>query len=120
MRTYVTCCAAGAAGFVVFAHAPDARWAVAGVVLASGVSHPGAVVRAVAEIWVNRRTTSHVRATVHSLLSQAEHLGEILFGLLLAALAGASVTASLVVAAALLTIAAAVAARSHPTVARTG
>lgn len=86
-RTYATCCAVGVVGLMVFAYAPDARYAVAGSLLVSGVAHPGAVLRAVGEIWVNRRTTSDVRATVHSLLSQAEQIGELLFGLLLAALA---------------------------------
>jgi hypothetical protein len=106
-RTYAGCCAVGVAGLVVFAGAPDPRWAVAGTLLVSGVAHPGAVLRAVGEIWVNRRTTSDVRATVHSLLSQAEHVGEIAFGLLLAALAGtAGPLASLVGAAVLVAVAA--------------
>jgi hypothetical protein len=89
-RVYAASCALGAVGIVLFAHAPDARWAVAAVLLVSGVAHPGTVVRTVGEIWVNRRTTSAVRATVHSLLSQAEHVGEITFGLALAAIAGAT------------------------------
>ena len=86
-RAYVTCCAVGVLGLALFAAAPDAQWAVAGVLLVSGCAHPGAVVRAVGEIWVNRRTTSSVRATVHSVLSQAEHVGEIAFGLVLASVA---------------------------------
>ena len=89
-RTFVTCCAAGVVGLVLFAAAPDPRLAVVGTFLVSGSAHPGAVARAVSEIWVNRRTTGDVRATVHSLLSQSEHVGEILFGVLLAALAGAT------------------------------
>ena len=101
-RTYIGGCALGAVGLVVFANAPDGRYAVAAVFLVSGAAHPGAVVRAVAEIWVNRRTTSDVRATVHSLLSQSEHVGEVLCGLLLAALAQASATTSLMAAALLL------------------
>ncbi len=102
-RTFTACCAAGVVGLVLFAGAPDPRWAVAATFLVSGSAHPGAVVRAVAEIWVNRRTTGDVRATVHSVLSQGEHLGEIAFGLLLAGLARAtSLTVALLGSAVLL------------------
>jgi hypothetical protein len=45
------------------------------------------VTSAVGEIWVNRRTTSDVRATVQSFLAQVEYGGEILFGLMLGAIA---------------------------------
>jgi hypothetical protein len=38
-------------------------------------------------IWVNRRTSSDVRATVQSFLAQAEYLGEISFGIALGILA---------------------------------
>ena len=101
-RGYIACCAAGVVGLALFASAPDARYAVAGVLLTTGCANPGAVVRALTEISVNQRTTSGVRATVHSLLSLAEHLGEIVLGLMLATLAGAtSLTASLVGSAAL-------------------
>ena len=41
-------------------------------------------------IWVNERTTSEVRATVHSFLDQAEAIGEICGGFTLAAVAGAA------------------------------
>jgi hypothetical protein len=110
-RTYVVTCAAGVLGLVLFAAAPDVRWAVVGSLLVSGSAAPGAVLRTVGEIWVNRRTTSEVRATVHSLLSQAEQLGEILFGLVLAGLAAATTaTASLGASAALLAAAGVVAA----------
>jgi hypothetical protein len=110
-RTYVACCAIGVLGLVLFATAPDARWAVAGVLLISGSAHPGAVLRALGEIWVNRRVASPVRATVHSVLSQAEHVGELVFGLLLASLAAAtSLTASLAGSAVLLAAAGATAA----------
>jgi hypothetical protein len=43
--------------------------------------------RAVSVIWVNRRTTSDVRATVLSCLSQAESFGEIVTGSALTILA---------------------------------
>jgi hypothetical protein len=100
-RTYAACCVVGVAGLTVFAYAPDARYAVVGSLLVGGITRP--VIRAVGEIWVNRRTTSDVRATVHSFLSQAEQVGEIVFGVPLAALAQlATVTVSLMGAAALL------------------
>jgi MFS family permease len=105
-RSYIGCCAAGVVGLALFASAPDARFAIAGVLLTTGCAHPGAVVRALTEISVNQRTTSAVRATVHSLFSLAEHVGEIVLGLVLATLAGAtSLTASVVGSAALLALA---------------
>jgi MFS transporter, DHA3 family, tetracycline resistance protein len=61
------------------------------------------VTRAVSVVWVNRRTPGPVRATMHSFLSQAETLGEILGGGTLAALAqAAGIAATLLTAAALL------------------
>jgi MFS family permease len=105
-RAFLAACASGTVGLLVFAHAPDRRYALAAVVLASGAVHPGSVVRAVAEIWVNRRTSSAVRATVHSLLSQSEHLGELVFGLGLAALAQSTTgTTSITASAALIAVA---------------
>jgi MFS family permease len=100
-RTYVYSSAAGFAGLLLFAHAPDTATAIAGVLLVSGIAHP--VIRTAGVIWVNRRATSAVRATVHSLLSQAEHAGEIIFGVTLAVVArAASTTVALTVSAALL------------------
>jgi MFS family permease len=93
-RTYVYSCAVGFLGLLLFAHAPDTATAVAGALLVSGIAHP--VIRTAGVIWVNRRATSAVRATVHSLLSQAEHGGEIIFGVTLALLArAASITVAL-------------------------
>ena len=113
-RSYIACCAAGVVGLALFASAPDARYAVAGVLLTTGCANPGAVVRALTEISVNQRTTSGVRATVHSLLSLAEHIGEIVLGLMLATLAGAtSLTASLVGSAALLALAGGLVSHTH-------
>jgi hypothetical protein len=99
-RTYVLACALGFVGILLFAHAPDVATAIAGVLLVSGITYP--VIRSVGVIWVNRRATSAVRATVHSLLSQAEHVGEIIFGLTLALVARAgSATVALTACAAL-------------------
>jgi hypothetical protein len=50
------------------------------------------VVRVACVVWVKRRATSEVRATVHSPLSQAENAGEIIFGLTVAVVAGAAST----------------------------
>jgi hypothetical protein len=99
-RTYALATGVGAVSLVIFALAPGAAVGVGTVLVLSGVALP--VVRTAGVVWVNRRTTSAVRATVHSLLSQAEHAGEIVFGLALAAVAGVvSSTAALIGSAAL-------------------
>lgn len=84
-RVYAAACAVGALGLIMLAFAPGDATGMAGVVLVSGIAWT--VTRCVSVIWVNRRTTSNVRATVHSFLSQAEYMGEILFGLTLGLLA---------------------------------
>lgn len=84
-RTYAAACFVGALGLIVLAHAPDDVTAMAGVLLAGGIAWP--VTRCVGVIWVNRRSTSDVRATVQSFLAQAEYLGEIAFGITLGILA---------------------------------
>ena len=100
-RTYVLSCFVGVVGLLGFANAPDVASAVAGALLVSGIAYP--VIRTAGVVWVNRRAASAVRATVHSLLSQAEQAGEIIFGLTLAVLAGlASVTVALTGAAVVL------------------
>lgn len=112
-QTYLAGCMAGVVGMVAFAAAPNAAVAVAAVLLASPAAKPGSVLRATGEIWVNRRTAAEVRATVHSLLSQAENLGEFVFGLALAAMNGSGgLTACLIASAALLAGAAAVVSRT--------
>jgi MFS family permease len=85
-RGYVVACAAGVAGAAVFAVAPDEVSGGAAVLLVVGIALP--LTRTLGTIWVNRLTSSDVRATVHSFLAQAEYLGEIVFGFALAALAG--------------------------------
>jgi MFS family permease len=80
-HAYLVGCLAGAAGLILLALAPDVIVGGIGLLLASGVGF--SVTRVVSVIWVNRRTTSDVRATVHSFLSQAETLGEIVGGLTL-------------------------------------
>jgi MFS family permease len=102
-RTYVLACATGVAGLLVFANAPNVSSAIAGALLVSGIAFP--VIRATGVIWVNRRATASVRATVHSLLSQSEHAGEIAFGFVLAVLASRSATLALTASAVLVAIA---------------
>jgi hypothetical protein len=103
-RSYVAAGAVGAAGLVVFALAPDAGWAVAGALLVRGLSWP--TVRVASTILVNRQAPGAARATVHSMLSQAENLGEIVFGLALAGLAGATSSTVMLLASATLVAAA--------------
>lgn len=83
-RTYALACFLGMLGLLVLAKAPSALLGSLGVLLISGIAFN--VTRTVSVIWVNRRITSDVRATVHSFLSQAESLGEIFGGFALAAL----------------------------------
>jgi MFS family permease len=99
-RSYVAACAVGVVGLLVFACAPNTASAVAGVLLVSGTAEP--VLRAAGVVWLNRRTTSDMRATVHSLLSQAENVGEIVFGLALAVVAGVGSATAAIIAAAVL------------------
>jgi MFS family permease len=100
-RAYVLGCVVGAGGLIVLACAPSALLGGVGVLLANGVAF--SVTRAVSVIWVNRRTASEVRATVHSFLSQAECAGEIAGGIGLAALArAAGITGVLITAAAVI------------------
>lgn len=84
-RTYALACFIGVLGMVVLAYASSALIAVIGILLASGITFN--VTRPVSVVWVNRRTTSEVRATVHSCLSQAESIGEIFGGFALTVLA---------------------------------
>lgn len=113
-RTYVAACGCGAVGLIVFAHAPNLQYAVAGALLVRGIALP--TVRVAGTVMINRRTPSEARATVHSMLSQAENLGEIICGLGLAAIASAtSSTVTLMTSAGLVAAAGAVAsaARDH-------
>lgn len=82
---YVAACAVGAIGLLVVAAAPEEFTAAAGVLLVHGMAWP--VARSVSEVWVNRRATSEVRATVQSMLAQMESFGEITAGIGLAVVA---------------------------------
>jgi len=87
-RLYAAACFIGALGLIVLAHAPDNATGMAGVLLVDGIAWP--VTRCVSVIWVNRRATSDVRATVQSFLAQAEYFGEIFLGITLGILAQAT------------------------------
>jgi MFS family permease len=102
-RFYAISCFIGVLGLAVLTIAPVALLGSLGVLLAKGVAD--SVTRPVSVIWVNRRTTSDIRATVHSFLSQAESIGEVLGGLVLATVALASgLSATLIMAASLMAI----------------
>ena len=59
--------------------------------------------RAVGTIWVNRRATGEVRATVHSFLAQTEYAGELSLGFCLGIVAQATtLTVALTAAGALI------------------
>ena len=83
-RGYVAACAVAAVGVVGLAGAPEEISGSLAVLLAAGALP---LTRAFGTIWVNRQTSSDVRATVHSLLAQAEYLGVIGCGLAIAAIA---------------------------------
>ncbi|MDH3294944.1 MAG: MFS transporter, partial [Acidimicrobiia bacterium] len=105
-------CLVGTIGMIVLAHAPNETAGIAGTVLVGGLSWT--VLSSVSSIWVNRRTTSDVRATVQSFLGQTESVGEIGGGVVMAVIAQASsITVALSASAALLLGAAAVISRSR-------
>jgi predicted MFS family arabinose efflux permease len=111
-RVYAATCLVGAVGMVVLAHAPDDVSGMIGVLLVGGIAWT--VIGAVSVIWVNRRVTSDVRATVQSFLGQVESSGEILGGLALGVLAqSTSLAVALTCSAALLTCAGLVVMRSR-------
>jgi predicted MFS family arabinose efflux permease len=111
-RAYALTCFVGMLGLVMLASAPNALTGSVGVLLWAGIASN--VTRAVSVIWVNRRTTSDVRATMHSFLSQAETVGKSLGGVslaLLAQIAGGS--AALVTSGVLVALVGAMVARSR-------
>lgn len=103
---YALACLVGTIGLIMIALAPDALVASVGILIITAVASN--VTRVVSVIWVNRCTPAHARATVLSLLSQAETVGEIIAGLALALLAGQiTVSGTLASAAGLLALTAA-------------
>jgi MFS family permease len=84
-HSYAVAAAIGAVGMILLAFAPDSVSGSAAVLITSGIAIP--LTRVIGAIWVNARTTSDVRATTHSFLAQAEYLGEVTCGLLIALIA---------------------------------
>ena len=99
-RLYALTCFVGAFGLAMLAYAPDPVSASIGILIVGGVAMT--VTRAVGVIWVNRRATSEVRATMQSFLGQAEYFGEILFGVAFGVLAQATTITAAFTAACLL------------------
>jgi hypothetical protein len=83
-RGYQAACAVAAAGVVGLALAPGATSGSLAVLLAAGALP---LTRSFGTIWVNNQTAAAVRATVHSLLAQAEYAGTIVCGLTVAVIA---------------------------------
>ena len=103
LHGYAIACAAGGVGAILLASAPEEVTGSAAVLLIAGIALP--LTRIIGTIWVNRQAGADVRATVHSLLAQAEYVGEISCGLAIAVLAGvAGLSPSLVACAALFAI----------------
>lgn len=84
-RVYAGACGVGVLGLLVLALAPDLVTAMAGLLVVRSMTWP--LTRTMGVIWVNRRATSDVRATVQSLLAGAEFAGEIALGVALGVLA---------------------------------
>jgi len=84
-RGYAIACVLGAAGLALMAFTSNALLGGLGVLLTKGIAD--SITRPISVIWVNRRITSEVRATAHSFLSQAESVGEITGGFVLAGIA---------------------------------
>jgi hypothetical protein len=84
-RAFASSCLLAATGVTLLAVAHGAFAGSVGAVF-TGIAL--LVARAVCGVWVNRRVTSDIRATVHSLLQQAEYAGEAVLTLGLGALAG--------------------------------
>jgi MFS family permease len=82
---YAVVCIIGVLGALLLASAPEPFTGGLAVLLVSGISIP--LTRLIGVIWVNARTVSEVRATTLSLLAQAEYLGVITCGALIALLA---------------------------------
>lgn len=84
-RTYVLACLAGAIGVAALAVAPEPVTGAAAVVLVASTVDP--MTRTISTIWVNAQSSAEVRATVHSFLAQAEYVGEIACGAVIAVVA---------------------------------
>jgi hypothetical protein len=109
-RGFVTACGVAAVAVAGLAGAPEGASGSVAVLLAAGALP---LTRIFATIWVNRETSGEVRATVHSMLAQAEYLGAMVCGLAVAAIARfAGLPLALVACGALLAIAIALVGRA--------
>lgn len=82
---YIFASTVGAVGLIAVALAPEKISASAAILIVAGIATP--LTNTISQIWVNRQTSSDVRATVHSFVAQAEYLGEVLCGLAIALVA---------------------------------
>jgi len=111
-RVYALTCFVGVLGLAVLGYAPNALVGSVGMLLVCGITFN--VTRTISVVWVNRRTTSDVRATLHSFLGQAESSGEIVGGVALALFARvAGIPATLMFSAALIAFAGVMVGRSR-------
>jgi MFS family permease len=102
-RGYVVACGVGTVGIVGLCGAPEEITASVAVLLTAGALP---LTRTFGTIWVNQRISGDVRATAHSLLAQADYLGTIVCGVVVAGTAGvAGLSVALVTCGVLLTIA---------------
>lgn len=83
-RCYLIACAGGVVGIVALVGAPGETSGSVAALLAAGALP---LTRTFGAILVNSQAVSEVRATVHSLLAQAEYLGAVVCGLVVAAVA---------------------------------
>ncbi len=111
ITAYLAAAVTGVVGLLLVALVDSLFAGAAGVVLVMGVADP--VIRSVATISLNRRAARRARATVQSLLWQASHLGVVVFGISLAAIAAVSPAAALTAGAGLLAVAALVVGRTR-------
>jgi MFS family permease len=95
-RGYAAACAGATIGVLGLAFAPGPVSASVAVLVAAGALP---LTRSFGTVWVNGRTTSAVRATVHSLLAQADYVGTIVCGLAVAFLPALPLCAALLVTA---------------------
>jgi len=101
--SYILACMVGVVGLVVLAFVPEKISGSVAILLVAGFAVP--IGRTMGTILVNQKTSSSVRATVHSLLAQAKYLGEIILGLVIAVVAGLlGISMAFLVSAALFTV----------------
>ncbi len=102
-RGYIFASAVGAFGLLILAITPEKITASFAILFVAGIATP--LTGTISAIWVNRQTSDNVRATVHSFLAQAEYLGEILLGIVIALTASqAGISSALITGSALFAV----------------